>query len=528
MTPETQNVEWKRSWRDEHLKWICGFANAQGGVLEIGKNDDGEVVGVAGALGLLEEIPGKARSLLGIVVDVNLKSEADREWIEIVVDPHPNPTSYRGRFHYRSGGTKQVLAGSALSRLLLSRYGKTWDDVALPGFGPKDLDAGAVKRFREAAAASGRLPPDASDESLETLIDNLRLRDGALLTRAAALLFHPSPRRFLPDAYVKIGYFRGSELLYQDLIEGGIFSQVERTLDLLYTKYTRGLISYDGIHRVETAPVPPEAMREAVVNAVVHRDYACPNSIQIRVYDDRISIWNPARLTSEWTAERLAEEFSSRPQNPRIAYAFFRAGAIEAWGRGIRRIIDACREEGSPKPTWRLDTHGSGLRVRFPFSEAYRAADLAIRGEDLETATQKTTADRILDCFRTAPESTQRAVAERLGLTPDGVKYHIRRLKAAGRLRRVGSGPMGRWQVVLEPATQKTTGKTTGKTTQKTTADRILDCFRTAPESTQRAVAERLGLTPDGVKYHIRRLKAAGRLRRVGSGPTGHWEVVEE
>ncbi|MDE0102654.1 MAG: ATP-binding protein [Gemmatimonadota bacterium] len=101
MTPESQNIEWKRSWRDEHLKWICGFANAQGGVLEIGKDDRGEVVGVREVLRLLEEIPNKVQSLLGIVVDVNLKSDSGREYLEIVVEPHTNPISYKGQFHYR-------------------------------------------------------------------------------------------------------------------------------------------------------------------------------------------------------------------------------------------------------------------------------------------------------------------------------------------------------------------------------------------------------------------------------------------
>ncbi len=71
---------------------------------------------------------------------------------------------------------------------------------------------------------------------------------------------------------------------------------------------------------------------------------------------------------------------SSRPHNPRIAYAFFRAGMIEAWGRGIRRILDIGREAGNPAPTWRLDAGGDGLWVRFPFSETYRAADAAARG----------------------------------------------------------------------------------------------------------------------------------------------------
>ncbi len=119
-------------------------------------------------------------------------------------------------------------------------------------------------------------------------------------------------------------------------------------------------------------------MREAVVNAVVHRDYASSATIQIRVYDDRISIWNATHLDPE-RIERLAEELASQPHNPRIAYAFFRAGMIEAWGRGIRRIVDLCREAGNPTPTWRLDAGGNGLWVRFPFSDAYRASDDAAR-----------------------------------------------------------------------------------------------------------------------------------------------------
>ncbi len=379
MTPETQNVEWKRSWRDKHLKWICGFANAQGGILEIGRDDSGKVVGVKGVLRLLEEIPGKVQSLLGIVVDVNLKSEAGREYLEIAVEPHPNPISYKGEFHYRSGSTKQVLRGAALSRFLLARYGRTWDDMPLPGVGLKDLDTRVVDAFRRRTVRSGRLPAEVLGEPIEILVGNLSLREGEHLKRAAALLFHPSPGRLVPDAYVKIGYFRGSELLFQDEIGGDLFAQVDRAMDLLYTKYTRGLVSYDDVYRVETFPVPREAMREAVINAVIHRDYASPTTIQIRVRDDRIAIWNAAHLNPEWTAELLADEMSSRPHNPRIAYAFFRAGMIEAWGRGIRRIMDICREAGNPVPTWRLDTGGDGLWVRFPFSDIYQTADVAAR-----------------------------------------------------------------------------------------------------------------------------------------------------
>ena len=202
MMPETQHVEWKRSWRDKHLMWICGFANAQGGVLEIGKDDRGEVVGVGGVLRLLEEIPGKVQSLLGIVVDVNLRSESGREYLEIAVEPHPNAISYKGEFHYRNGSTKQVLRGAALSRFLLAKYGRTWDDEPLPGVRLKDLDERAVEAFRRRAVGSGRLPVKVLHEPVESLVENLSLRDGEHLKRAAALLFHHSPGRLLPDAYV--------------------------------------------------------------------------------------------------------------------------------------------------------------------------------------------------------------------------------------------------------------------------------------------------------------------------------------
>ena len=111
---ESQCIEWKESWHDEYLKWISGFANAEGGVLEIGRDDSGNIVGVAQAARLLEEIPNKVRDVLGIMVDVNLREESGKEFLEIRVDPYPSPVSYKGQYHYRSGSTKQELKGAAL------------------------------------------------------------------------------------------------------------------------------------------------------------------------------------------------------------------------------------------------------------------------------------------------------------------------------------------------------------------------------------------------------------------------------
>lgn len=363
---EGQNLEWKSSWRDEHLKWICGFANAQGGRLVIGKNDRGEVLGVKDPLRLMEEIPNKAQSLLGVVVDVNLKSEAGGEYLEIRVDPYPNPISYRGEYHYRSGSTKQVLRGAALNRFLLRKHGRNWDDAPLPGVGLRDLDGRTLEEFGRLGVASGRLPAGTAGDSGGDLIETLHLREGEYLRRAAVLLFHPVPARFFAGAFVKIGYFRTeTELAYQDVVEGNLFAQVDRTVDLLRTKYSKARITYEDIYRQETPLAPGEALREAVLNAIAHRDYGHPAPIQIRIYDDRISLWNPGSLPPDWTLDKLMGAHASVPHNPGIANAFFRAGMIEAWGRGIGHIVSACRAAGTAEPRWELES--DGVRLEFMF-----------------------------------------------------------------------------------------------------------------------------------------------------------------
>ena len=114
MATETQNVEWKQSWRDEYLEWIAGFANAHGGKMYIGKSDAALVIGVENPKKLMEDIPNKIVNNLGLVCDVNLLEENGLQYIEIVVTPSNFPVVYHGVAHYRSGATKQVLRGTAL------------------------------------------------------------------------------------------------------------------------------------------------------------------------------------------------------------------------------------------------------------------------------------------------------------------------------------------------------------------------------------------------------------------------------
>ncbi len=356
---ENQQLEWKENWRDEYLKWVCGFANADGGKLIIGKNDSGEVTGIKNAKQLLEEIPNKILSVLGIIAAVNLRSENDREYVEINVEPHPFPVSYKGEYHYRSGSTKQELKGQALDAFLLKKYGLHWDGVPHPGMTIQNIDDKAIENFLKKGLQSGRLDKNSQFDSPSDVIFNLKLLEKSYLRRAAALLFSENPETYIVGSFVKIGFFKSNtELLYQDEIHGNIFSQVDRTLDLLTTKYMKAYIRYEGVQRIDQFLFPPEALREAVTNAIVHKDYASANPIQISVYEDKIIIWNSARISDELPLERLLSKHPSVPYNPLLANAFFRAGYIEAWGRGIEKMKIECHKINAQEPEIKYDFGG--------------------------------------------------------------------------------------------------------------------------------------------------------------------------
>jgi len=348
---ESQNIEWKETWRDEYLKWICGFANANGGKIFIGKNDKGEIIGLKNSEKLLEDIPNKVKDILGIMVDVNLFKTEKGDFIEIITEKQPFPVNYKGQYHYRSGSTKQELKGIALDKFLLEKKGKKWDSVSIPNVSVNDLKSETIEFFKIKAVKSKRIDESILSENNQITLENLKLFENEYLKRAAILLFHPDPEKYITGAFVKIGYFQSdTELIFQDEIHGNLFEQAERTIETLYTKYIKAIISYEGIHRIETYEYPKEAVREAVLNAITHKDYSAGTPVQISVYNDKLMIWNYGQLPESWTIENLLKKHSSIPFNPDIANTFFRAGYIEAWGRGTIKIIEQCKKQQLPLP----------------------------------------------------------------------------------------------------------------------------------------------------------------------------------
>jgi len=348
--PEQQNIEFKSSWHDDYMKWICGFANAQGGIIFIGKDDNGVVVGVVGYKKLMDDIPNKIRNYMGISVEVNLHEESGKHFIEIMTQPYSVPISLRGRYYYRSGSTKHELSGASLNEFLLRKSGKTWDDVIEPRATFSDISEKTVSTFLRALENAGRIP-EIEGLTIPELFEKLRLIENGQLKRAAIILFGKDPAKFYPNTFVKIGRFGedDADLTFQETEEGNLIVLLQSVQTQLNHKFLTRQTEFEGMHRIEKGEYPVPAIREMLLNALVHRNYmGAP--IQIRVYDNKIIFWNEGTLPEGLTFESLKGFHTSRPRNVLIADVCFKGGLIDSWGRGTLKIYDACREAELPEP----------------------------------------------------------------------------------------------------------------------------------------------------------------------------------
>lgn len=256
----------------------------------------------------------------------------------------------------------RTITGKELDKAILKSQGRTWDSMPVMKLSVDDLKQDALRIFKEKAVKRGRLTDDEVNVSNIILMDNLHLIDeDGYLSRAAMLAFYHDPEKWVTGAYIKIGYFGNSDsdLQYQDEVHGPLIEQADYTVELVYTKYLKALVAYDGLQRTEQYMFHKEAFREILLNAVVHKDYSSCNPIQISVYEDRIYVWNdgemPASLAS---TEKLFQKHSSKPYNPKLANVFFKSGMIEAWGRGFDKIREACQKYDGPLPEYEINEEG--------------------------------------------------------------------------------------------------------------------------------------------------------------------------
>ncbi len=284
--------EFKQIWKDEYLKTICAFAKSKGDSLYIGVNDDGNIIGFDNIKNLLETLLNKINNRLGLIVDIILKQQEKREYIEVVVQKIYAPISYNGKFYQRSGSNTIELNCGNLTNFLLKKYAKTWYDIVEERFTLEEISLDTIEKFKK--LAKDRVLNIQHEDNVKELLKKLNLYDG---------------------------------------------------------KYLKAYISYERMHRREKLEYP----RESVINALIHRDYTNTSNLQIKIFDDKLVMYNGATLSHEVPIEKFDKPHQPKLFNPTMATVFYKCGFIESCGRGTNNIISQCMEYGLTKPTFEYD-----------------------------------------------------------------------------------------------------------------------------------------------------------------------------
>ena len=376
---ESERLEFKRTTgqRSEAAKSVCGMLNGIGGHVLFGVTDKGNITGQQVSTKTLEDIAAELRRIdppaFPDIEVVSIENGADV--VVLTVTGRGGVYLYDGRPYLRQGPTTIVMPRGEYERKLVERLhsNRRWEnEPADADVSISDLDERQIQDTVEEAVRLGRVESAIRRDTESILLGLELIRDGRLLNAAVAL-YGKSDRlkSIYPQLSIRLARFRGVDRLadFSDNRQywGHAFSLLDRAQEFLMDHVPiAGRVTSESWIREDRPLYPPRAAREALANALCHRDYASPGgSAAVAMYDDHLEVTNPGEFHYGITAEHLSSPHESRPWNPIIANVFYRAGIIERWGSGTLNILDWCEENGNPRPTWR-EQAGSVMVFFFP------------------------------------------------------------------------------------------------------------------------------------------------------------------
>jgi ATP-dependent DNA helicase RecG len=362
---ESETVEFKASFDKEILETSAAFANTKGGVILIGVSDRGDIKGVQIGKETLKDWSNQISQSTEprIIPEIEL-GEIDRKNLAAIwIKEFPiKPVSVKGRCFRRVGNSNRVMQTHEIAEMHFQSTGMSWDKLPAMDASIGDIDLEKVKRYIESAKDAKRREIGSGEKFLQVLEKLELIKDGKA-TWAATLLFHKYPQHFLSQAVIHCGKFKERTIVIDDrMIEGTVIEQIEEAMDFIRKNVNVRFVMTGKPAREEVWDYPLEALREAVINAICHRDYTIPSNTEVRIYDNELIVWNPGGLPLGLTLEDLYRLHPSVLRNKGIGGIFYDMGLIEQWGSGIDKMRKACQKAGIPEP--KFEEH-QGFRVIF-------------------------------------------------------------------------------------------------------------------------------------------------------------------
>ena len=357
---EGENVEFKRSFGRECIEAVCAFANTRGGTVLIGVVDGGEICGVSLSEETVQQWCNeiKTKTSPAVIPDVEVFETQSGSVILLRVDEYPvKPVNFKGRYYKRVKNSNHQMNSSEVATVYLATFNLSWDAYAYPNASLDQLDDRKIKHFIDRVNRTRRFVLD--DDPVSSLRKLHLIRENDAPTGAAMLLFAKDPLPFR----IHIGRFKTPSMIIDDKqVEGTLFESVEEAMTILIG-HIHVAFDFDGsIQRKETFQYSLEAIRETLLNAVVHRDYTNPSDIVIKVFDDRIVFYNPGKLYGDLTVEDLhRDDYHSQLRNKLVAESFYLTGDIEKYGSGFVRMRGYLKD--APGTSMTYCEAGNGFEV---------------------------------------------------------------------------------------------------------------------------------------------------------------------
>ena len=355
---ESETVEFKPSLSqmDKIMESISAFSNTKGGTVVIGVSDKGEVLGVDIGTRTIESLANQVKQNTDPIAYPSIRvDKSDKKQVVVieVVEGKQKPVLAFGRAYRRVGKSNQKLGYDEIRNLALESSKIYWDERVCEDASFEDIDEEKVRLFLRKAKYERRLELDVEIPVRESLEKLKLLREG-MPTNAAILLFGRSTQKFFTQSETRCARFKGTkplEFIDMKVFGGNIIDQREDVVEFV-KEHIKLHAKIVGMERIETWEYPIDAIREAITNAICHRDYEISANVQVRIFDDRIEIWGCGHLPEPLTVEDLKQRHISILRNPLVGKCFFWIKFIEQWGTGTNRIIDSCLNHGFPEPVF--------------------------------------------------------------------------------------------------------------------------------------------------------------------------------
>lgn len=431
---ESETVEFKESTGQlsRAVETLCAFANHKGGTIIFGVSNKGKVVGQSVSESTIRHISNEIARLISPPIYPSITEEkTDDKSLIVVTLPEcaSKPYVLDGRPYKRIGTTNRVMSQQEYERLLLdkNRHRLHWDEE-LNEIPISEIDAAQLRTFIRTAKVERNLKISAKLPAAQILTALEMLREDKL-TNGAIALFGRKTRHHFRQLEVRAARFRGttkSEFVDNKIFSGNLF-EIYDQIQGFFSVHVKiaGKFKEGSWSRKDIPEYPFLALREAVINMLIHRDYYnTSGGMEVAVYDDRMELWNIGDLPSQFSAETLYKPHFSVLRNPLLANAFFLRGDIEQWGRGTLEIVEIFKNAGLPKPRFR--TTCGGLQVCFRNGQKIEKEKVSLKSEAKLNKTQ----GKILDYLKKHGEAGTAELVKLLGISRTAIKKNLKKLFA--------------------------------------------------------------------------------------------------